>query len=99
MARPERIELPTAWFVTALTIKAVLIFQRLNCYAFPQDSGASADKSLCSAAEALTGDVVSDGKQLEIRHFCLAACGFSFRQGVFAVPKSLDAPEPSRLAA
>jgi hypothetical protein len=57
-------------------------------------SGASADKSLCSAAEALTGDVVSDGKQLEIRHFCLAACGFSFRQGVFAVPKSLDAPEP-----
>jgi hypothetical protein len=29
----------------------------------------------------------------------LAACGFSFRQGVFAVPKSLDAPEPSRLAA
>jgi hypothetical protein len=58
-------------------------------------SGASADNSLRSAAEALKGTLVSDGKRLEIRHFCFAACGSSIRQEVFAGPKSLDAPEPS----
>ena len=58
-------------------------------------SGASADNSLRSAAEALKGSLVSDGKRLEIRHFCFAACGSSIRQEVFAAPKSLDAPEPS----
>jgi hypothetical protein len=57
-------------------------------------SGASADNSLRSAAEALKGTLVSDGKRLEIRHFCFAACGSSIRQEVFAGPKSLDAPEP-----
>jgi hypothetical protein len=59
-------------------------------------SGASADNSLRSAAEALKGTLVSDGKRLEIRHFCFAACGSSIRQEVFAGPKSLDAPEPSK---
>src|ERR1019366_9507811 len=59
-------------------------------------SGASADNSLRSAAEALKGTLVSDGKRLEIRHFCFAACGSSIRQEVFAGPKSLDAPEPVR---
>jgi hypothetical protein len=58
-------------------------------------SGASADNSLRSAAEALKGTLVSDGKRLEIRHFCFAACGSSIRQEVFAGPKSLDAPEPA----
>src|ERR1035438_9004972 len=58
-------------------------------------SGASADNSLRSAAEALKGTLVSDGKRLEIRHFRFAACGSSIRQEVFAGPKSLDAPEPS----
>ena len=57
-------------------------------------SGASEDNSLCSAAEALKGTLVNDGKRLEIRHFCFAACGSSVRQEVFAGPKSLDAPEP-----
>jgi hypothetical protein len=57
-------------------------------------SGASADNSLRSAAEALKGTLVNDGKRLEIRHFCFAACGSSVRQEVFAGPKSLDAPEP-----
>src|ERR1022692_2476048 len=50
--------------------------------------------SLRSAAEALKGTLVSDGKRLEIRHFCFAACRSSIRQEVFAGPKSLDAPEP-----
>ena len=58
-------------------------------------SGASADNSLRSAAEALKGTLVSDGKRLEITHFCFAACGSSIRQEVFAGPKSLDAPEPN----
>jgi hypothetical protein len=40
-------------------------------------------------AEALKGTLVSDGKRLEIRHFCFAACGSSIRQEVFAGPKSL----------
>src|ERR1039458_7642903 len=62
-------------------------------------SGASADNSLRSAAEALKGTLVSDGKRLEIRHFCFAACGSSIRQEVFAGPKSLDAPEPLLKAA
>jgi hypothetical protein len=57
-------------------------------------SGASADNSLRSAAEALKSTLVSDGKRLEIRHFCFAACGSSIRQEVFAGLKSLDAPEP-----
>src|ERR1022692_5341129 len=61
-------------------------------------SGASADNSLRSAAAALKGTLVSDGKRLEIRHFCFAACGSSIRQEVFAGPKSLDAPEPSHKA-
>src|ERR1017187_555499 len=56
-------------------------------------SGASADNSLRSAAEALKGTLVSGGKRLEIRHFCFAACGSSIRQEVFAGPISLDAPE------
>jgi hypothetical protein len=60
-------------------------------------SGASADNSLRSAAEALKGTLASDGKRLEIRHFCFAACGSSIRQEVFAGPKSLDAPEPSEI--
>ena len=60
----------------------------------PDGSGASADNSLRSAAEALKGTLVNDGKRLEIRHFCFAACGSSVRQKVFAGPKSLDAPEP-----
>src|ERR1035441_94801 len=60
----------------------------------PDGSGASADNSLRSAAEALKGTLVNDGKRLEIRHFCFAACGSSVRQEVFAGPKSLDAPEP-----
>src|ERR1017187_5100446 len=59
-----------------------------------QGSGASADNSLRSAAEALKGTLVSDGKRLEIRLFCFAACGSSIRQEVFAGPKSLDALEP-----
>src|ERR1022692_2844650 len=62
-------------------------------------SGASADNSLRSAAEAFKGTLVSDGKRLEIRHFCFAACGSSIRQEVFAGPKSLDAPEPLLKAA
>src|SRR5450631_4469370 len=45
-------------------------------------SGASADNSLRSAAEALKGTLVSDVKRLEIRHFCFAACGSSIRQEV-----------------
>ena len=57
-------------------------------------SGASADNSPCSAAEALKGTLVNDGKRLEMRHFCFAACASSVRQEVFAGPKSLDAPEP-----
>jgi hypothetical protein len=61
-------------------------------------SGASADNSLRSAAEALKSTLVSDGKRLEIRHLCLAACGSSIREGVFAGPKSLDAPEPQRVS-
>jgi hypothetical protein len=60
-----------------------------------EGSGASADNSLRSAAEVLKSTLVNDGKRLEIRHFCLAACGSSIREGVFAGPKSLDAPEPS----
>src|ERR1017187_5482486 len=60
-------------------------------------SGASADNSLRSVAEALKGTLVSGGKRLEIRHFCFAACGSSIRQEVFAGPKSLDAPEPAKL--
>src|ERR1017187_1894236 len=59
-------------------------------------SGASADNSLRSVAEALKGTLVSGGKRLEIRHFCFAACGSSIRQEVFAGPKSLDAPEPAK---
>src|ERR1022692_1406708 len=58
-------------------------------------SGASADNSLRSAAEALKGTLVNDGKRLEIGHFCFAACGSSIRQEVFAGPKSPDAPEPA----
>jgi predicted signal transduction protein with EAL and GGDEF domain len=50
---------------------------------------------LRSTAEALKSTLVSDGKRLEITHFCLAACGTSIREGVFAGPKSLDAPEPA----
>src|ERR1700726_4934279 len=39
--------------------------------------------------------LVRDGKRLEIRHLGFTVCGSSIRQGVFAGPKSLDAPEPS----
>jgi hypothetical protein len=57
-------------------------------------SGASADNSLRSAAEAIRGTLASDVKRLEIGHFCFPACESSIRPGVFAGPKSLDAPEP-----
>jgi hypothetical protein len=57
-------------------------------------SGAFADKSLRSAAEALMGTLVSDRKRLEIRHLRFVACGFSIRQGVFVGPKSLDESPP-----
>ena len=57
-------------------------------------SGASADNSLRSAAEALKGTLVNDGKRLEIRHFCFAACESSVRQEVFAGPKSLMHQNP-----
>src|ERR1039457_7616349 len=56
-------------------------------------SGASADNSLGSAAEALKGTLVSGGKRLEKRHFCFAAFGAFFRPEVFAGPKFLDATE------
>jgi hypothetical protein len=40
-------------------------------------SGASAEKSLRSGAEALIDTLVSDGKRLEIRYFYFVACGSS----------------------
>jgi hypothetical protein len=58
-------------------------------------SGASADNSLRSTAEAPKVTLVRDGKRLEIKHLGFAACGSSIRQGEFAVPKSPDAPEPA----
>jgi hypothetical protein len=59
-------------------------------------SGASADNGLRSTAEAPKVTLVRDGKRLEIKHLGFAACGPSIRQGVFAGPKSQDAPEPDR---
>ena len=75
---------------------APAIRARLLCFSCcgKRGSGASADNSLRSAAEALKGTLVSVGEPLEIRHFCFATCGSSVRQEVFAGPKSLDAPEP-----
>lgn len=57
-----------------------------------EGSDASADDSLRSTAEALKDTIGRDAKRLEIKHLGFAACGF--RHGVFAGPKSLDAPEP-----
>jgi hypothetical protein len=68
--------------------------KRLRATTSQDGSGASADNSLSSTAEAPKVTLVGDGKRLEIRHLGFAACESSIRQGVFAGPKSLDAPEP-----
>jgi len=57
-------------------------------------SGASADNSPSSGADASPVTLVSDGKRPEIRHLCFAACWSSVRQRPFSRPKSPDAPEP-----
>jgi hypothetical protein len=51
-----------------------------------------------STAEAPKVTLVRDGKRLEMRHLGFAACGSSIRQGVFAGPQSLDAPESKLVA-
>ena len=61
----------------------------------PRGSGASADNSLRATAEAPKVTLVREENRLELRHLGLAACAPSIRQGVFAGPESLDAPEPS----
>ena len=61
-------------------------------------SGASADNSPSSAADACPVTLVSDGKPLEIGHLCFAASRSSVHQGVFSGPKSADAPEPLQRA-
>jgi hypothetical protein len=57
-------------------------------------SGASADNSRWSAADAAAASLVSVEKQPERRHLCFAARRAFAGQRAFADPKSPDAPEP-----
>jgi hypothetical protein len=61
------------------SIHGIVRDQQLQSYEWFAGSGASADNSLRSTAEAPKVTLVRDGKQLEIRHLGFAACGSSIR--------------------